>query len=445
MRRENAFYFQLIEKALPELPTDVEIKHITQEVDQPQDTEVAETASEQEERYDYRGITGLLSWLVSGHKKQEEPSDGAVANGEVVAVKQEIGKKAASSVADGGESKASVKFKQTNRQGVTQKQQRPQHQHAPTQTQSKQQAKQEQQLQEQQQLLRVVEQQNKEMKSQGDNHHPVPSQSHKHTEQEASCRAASASGQAKGVVKKSEDEKKAVSVTLPANDRRKVSEVDLERQLAELTVSERRLRDENERLKASNEEAGQQMDVLRKKVQHGGEELLTLDKKLRGEQEARQNIQWELQTQRNRSVSSEELKRVTRALAENGEIIKRVEMEKQSLERQLAQTKENSKKEIDLLMSALSAIQEKNTHLENSLSAETRIKLDLFSALGDAKRKITMAEDELGANDKVCASLEKRIAELMALLPPSAIEREKDMQMEGRMSTRTFHSEDSTY
>lgn len=44
--------------------------------------------------------------------------------------------------------------------------------------------------------------------------------------------------------------------------------------------------------------------------------------------------------------------------------------------------------ETEVLMSALSAMQDKNSHLENSLSEETRIKLDLFSALGEAKRQI---------------------------------------------------------
>jgi len=43
-------------------------------------------------------------------------------------------------------------------------------------------------------------------------------------------------------------------------------------------------------------------------------------------------------------------------------------------------------------MSALSAMQDKTQHLENSLSAETRIKLDLFSALGDAKRQLEIAQ-----------------------------------------------------
>lgn len=43
-------------------------------------------------------------------------------------------------------------------------------------------------------------------------------------------------------------------------------------------------------------------------------------------------------------------------------------------------------------MSALSAMQEKNSHLENSLSAETRLKLDLFSALGDTKRQLEISQ-----------------------------------------------------
>lgn len=48
----------------------------------------------------------------------------------------------------------------------------------------------------------------------------------------------------------------------------------------------------------------------------------------------------------------------------------------------------------DLLMSALTSLQEKNTHLENNLSAETRIKLDLFSALGEAKRQLEIRDSK---------------------------------------------------
>lgn len=49
-------------------------------------------------------------------------------------------------------------------------------------------------------------------------------------------------------------------------------------------------------------------------------------------------------------------------------------------------------KETDMLLSTLSAMQEKAQHLECNLSAETRIKLDLFSALGDTRRQLEIAQ-----------------------------------------------------
>lgn len=49
-------------------------------------------------------------------------------------------------------------------------------------------------------------------------------------------------------------------------------------------------------------------------------------------------------------------------------------------------------KEADMLLSTLSAMQEKAQHLECNLSAETRIKLDLFSALGDTRRQLEIAQ-----------------------------------------------------
>lgn len=48
-------------------------------------------------------------------------------------------------------------------------------------------------------------------------------------------------------------------------------------------------------------------------------------------------------------------------------------------------------RETDLVISAM---QEKTQHLENSLSAETRIKLDLFSALGEVKRQLEIKDSK---------------------------------------------------
>ena len=48
----------------------------------------------------------------------------------------------------------------------------------------------------------------------------------------------------------------------------------------------------------------------------------------------------------------------------------------------------------EVLVTALKATQEKKDLLEQSLSAETKVKMDLFSALGEAKRDISMKDGE---------------------------------------------------
>lgn len=45
-------------------------------------------------------------------------------------------------------------------------------------------------------------------------------------------------------------------------------------------------------------------------------------------------------------------------------------------------------------MAALGAMQDKNTELENNLSAETRFKQDLFSALAEERRQIKILQSE---------------------------------------------------
>ncbi|XP_044739563.1 macoilin [Chrysoperla carnea] len=71
----------------------------------------------------------------------------------------------------------------------------------------------------------------------------------------------------------------------------------------------------------------------------------------------------------------------------------------------------------DILMSALSAMQDKNQHLEDSLSAETRIKLDLFSALGEAKRQLEIRDNLIRCQEKEIDELKSKIAQVLAVMP----------------------------
>jgi len=63
----------------------------------------------------------------------------------------------------------------------------------------------------------------------------------------------------------------------------------------------------------------------------------------------------------------------------------------------LQQYRGDSQTETEVLLTRLESMKDKNAHLETSLSAETRLKLDLFSALGDAKRQMEIQQGQLNA------------------------------------------------
>ncbi|XP_039311686.1 macoilin-1 isoform X3 [Solenopsis invicta] len=87
-----------------------------------------------------------------------------------------------------------------------------------------------------------------------------------------------------------------------------------------------------------------------------------------------------------------------------------------ALENDAVRCKENHR-ECEILLPALNALQDKNAHLENSLSAETRIKLDLFSALGEVKRQLEIREGLIRSQEKEIEMLKTKIAQDLAVMP----------------------------
>ncbi|GAB0093985.1 hypothetical protein DMENIID0001_091830 [Sergentomyia squamirostris] len=71
----------------------------------------------------------------------------------------------------------------------------------------------------------------------------------------------------------------------------------------------------------------------------------------------------------------------------------------------------------EMLMSALAAMQDKNSTLEKNLSAETRFKLDLFSALGEARREVEIKDAHIRNMEKEMLELKGKIAQLLAVMP----------------------------
>ncbi|KAG1656163.1 Macoilin [Nymphon striatum] len=111
-----------------------------------------------------------------------------------------------------------------------------------------------------------------------------------------------------------------------------------------------------------------------------------------------------------------DIKQLTRDIQIREDQVMQIDREAQCLR----QYKDSHGEKAEVLMSALSAMQDKNTHLENSLSAETRLKLDLFSALGEAKRQLEIAQSLMNMKDKEIDDLKGKMAEVMAVMPPSA-------------------------
>ncbi|XP_037342811.2 macoilin-2 isoform X2 [Pungitius pungitius] len=219
-------------------------------------------------------------------------------------------------------------------------------------------------------------------------------------------------------------------------------EQDLRSQIGSLGSAERTVRTELGQLRQENELLQNKLHNAVQAKQKDKQAVGQLEKRLKAEQEARGTAEKQLADEKKRKKLEEATaaRAVALAAASRGECtdtlrrriseleteckkltldIKLKEDQIRELElkvQELHKYKENEK-DTEVLMSALSAMQDKTQHLENSLSAETRIKLDLFSALGDAKRQLEIAQGQTLQKDQEIKDLKQKIAEVMAVMP----------------------------
>ncbi|XP_031710168.1 macoilin-1 [Anarrhichthys ocellatus] len=219
-------------------------------------------------------------------------------------------------------------------------------------------------------------------------------------------------------------------------------ESELRSQVSSLSSQDRSLRSELGQLRQDNELLQNKLHSAVQAKQKDKQTISQLEKRLKAEQEARALAEKQLAEERKRKKMEEATAARAVALAAatrvestdslRGRIreleneCKKLSMDMKLKEEQirdlegkcqeLRKYKENEK-DTEVLMSALSAMQEKTQHLENSLSAETRIKLDLFSALGDAKRQLEIAQGQIHQREQEIAELKQKIAEVMAVMP----------------------------
>uniref|UniRef100_A0A3B3TL77 Si:dkey-12h9.6 n=1 Tax=Poecilia latipinna TaxID=48699 RepID=A0A3B3TL77_9TELE len=207
------------------------------------------------------------------------------------------------------------------------------------------------------------------------------------------------------------------------------SEQELRSHICNLTNSERSLRPEVSLLRQSNMLLQSKILCWTKTKQRDKQTSALLEKKTRAEAEGR--LSAEKQLAELQAQKLEEAASAARTLTNRQEhcetqmLRKRVkdletEYKQLQLEYQVKESRALGKyrcveKETDMLLSTLSAMQEKAQHLEYNLSAETRIKLDLFSALGDARRQLEIAQ--VKKQDREIREMKQKIAEVMAVSP----------------------------
>ncbi|XP_078398122.1 macoilin-like isoform X1 [Cetorhinus maximus] len=220
------------------------------------------------------------------------------------------------------------------------------------------------------------------------------------------------------------------------------SEQELRSQVNVLTNSKQKIRSELVQLRQENELLQTRMHCALQAKQKDKQNIAYLEKKLRTELEGRALLEKQLMDTKRRKT--DETTVIARAISLNASIrgectetlknrIKELDVEYRQLQTELKMKDEHLRKverevqelckykeneqDTEMLMAALSAMQDKTQHLEINLSAETRIKLDLFSALGDARRQLEIAQGHIIQQDQEIEELKQKVAEVMAVMP----------------------------
>ncbi|XP_069744204.1 macoilin-like [Narcine bancroftii] len=219
-------------------------------------------------------------------------------------------------------------------------------------------------------------------------------------------------------------------------------EHELRNQVNILTNSKQEVRSELVQLRQENELLQTRMHCALQVKQKDKQNIAYLEKKLRAELEGHVLLEKQLMdTKRRKNDDASVLTRaVSLSTSNRGDCtdtlknrMKEMDTEYKQLQtelkmkdehlrkaeqevRELCRYKENDQ-DTDMLMAALSAMQDKTQHLETNLSAETRIKLDLFSALGDARRQLEIAQGHIIQQDQEIEELKQKVAEVMAVMP----------------------------
>ncbi|XP_025097702.1 macoilin-2-like isoform X4 [Pomacea canaliculata] len=224
------------------------------------------------------------------------------------------------------------------------------------------------------------------------------------------------------------------------------TEQELRVQINSLTAGEKSTRSELYQLQQDNENLQNKLHNLVTARQQDRSALAALERRLADEKRTRAAVEQQLQAERKTKKAEEAAAAravAMAAAARTGECTDSCKARRRDLENDIKQLRRDLKiredqyrqlerevqsmrqfkdaqKEAEVLLKALSAMQDKNIELENSLTAETRFKQDLFSALGEERRVIKVLQNSIREKDCEITELKSKIAEVMALIPSTS-------------------------
>ena len=150
--------------------------------------------------------------------------------------------------------------------------------------------------------------------------------------------------------------------------------------------------------------------------QHNMEALAQLERQLKQETDLRLRMEAELRehcsTVQN-SWSEEEVRELQEKLKAQEKSLAAARKELEEKDRRY----EKIRKELGGCRIALQGLNEQRTQLKASLADETRVKIELFTALSDSRRKQQGLMDELRRKNVEIDRLRQNLAEIIAILP----------------------------
>ena len=144
--------------------------------------------------------------------------------------------------------------------------------------------------------------------------------------------------------------------------------------------------------------------------------IAELEKKLKSESDTRMRVESELREYQHasrNSYSAEEVKQLNDKL-------RKVERDLESTRKELIKTGkscESLKKELSNQHILYRAIEGERHQLKIALADETRVKIELFTALSEAGRKQQTLIDECHRKNLEISRLKQHLAEIMAIMP----------------------------